>query len=161
MVWFVVVYVVAAFVVVAVVIAVADVAVVQVLSVVALVAVDVVPQVVVHVKGQALFDVGPPVLFAVVAVFAFAVVLDVAVVRAVSDGVALVVVLVHDVGLQVVVDVVALLSGVPLRFAFVAVAHHVDEQPLAVGVATDGPLPLFVVEPLLVWPLHVIFEIAL
>ena len=155
MVWFVVVYVVA------VVIAVADVAVVQVLSVVALVAGDVVPQVVVHVKGQALFDVGPPVLFAVVAVFAFAVVPDVAVVRAVSDGVALVVVLVHDAVLQVVVDVVALLSGVPLRFAFVAVAHHVDERPLAVGVAADGPLPPFVVEPLLVWPLHVIFEIAL
>ena len=161
MVWFVVVYVVAAFVVVAVVIVVANVAVVQVLSVIALVAGDVVPQVVVHVKDQALFDVGPPVLFAVAAVFAFAVVPDVSVVRAVSDGVALVVVLVHDAVLQVVVDVVALLSGVPLRFAFVAVAHHVDEQPLAVGVAADGPLPLFVVEPLLVWPRHVIFEVAL
>ena len=161
MVWFVVVYVVAAFVVAVVVIAVANVAVVQVLSVIALVAGDVVPQVVVHVKGQALFDVGPPVLFAVVAVFAFAVVPDVAVVRAVSDGVALVDVLVHDVGLQVVVDVVALLSDVPLRFAFVAVAHHVDEQPLAVGVAADGPLLPFVFEPLLVWPRHVIFEVAL
>ena len=148
--WFVVLFAVVYVVAVAVVvIAVEDVAVVQVLGEVALVADDVVLQVAVRVKGQALFDDVPLALsVSVVVVFAFVVVLDVAVVQAVSVDVVLVVALVPDVGLQVVVDVVALQFDVLLRFAFVAVAHHVDERPLAVGVAAAGPLLPFAVEPL-------------